>query len=176
MRDDPDLPLILRIAAGDREALETLYSRHGLWLLNVLISRCADRASAEDALQEVMVAVWQGAGKFRGDSQVTTWLYGIAQRQSLHSFRPTTASWDERLPGEDGDFASDAILRDRLREALSRLPPAEQEALELVYYRELSLAEAAQHSRIPLNTLKSRLIRARKRLRQWLKKEMNDAP
>lgn len=174
MRDDPDLPLIRSIAHGDRDALDALYRRHGLWLLNVLIGWTGDRAAAEDALQNVMVAVWQGARGFRGESQVTTWLYGIAQRQARRTrYRPTQAL-TESVYGENGGDSLDGILKSRVREAITTLPVAEQEALELVYYRALTISQAADQLGIPANTLKSRLIRARKRLRHLLRREVFD--
>ena len=73
-----DLMLIQAMAKGDTYALEELYSRYGLYLLNYISGRVSDRVSAEEILQNVMLAVWKAASKFRGESQVRTWL--IASR------------------------------------------------------------------------------------------------
>jgi RNA polymerase sigma factor (sigma-70 family) len=160
-----DAELVKAIATGDAGALNALYARHGLALLNLLIGELRDRTQAEEALQNVMLAVWQGAASFRGDSQVRTWLIAIAKRQAGRMLRgqPQLSELNEETlsaPPEEGHSA--------LVEALAHLPYEQQEALEMVYYRGLTIHEAATHLQIPPNTLKSRLHRARAALRKLL--------
>lgn len=171
METDPDLPLLRQIATGDHDALETLYQRHGLKLLNFLIGWLGDRTTAEDALQNTMLAVWQGAKAFRAESLVKTWLFAIARRQAekVRHHLPISTLLEEKLTQPDESSRSDdPISAHTLQMALRRLSTVEKEALELVYYREMTITEAAAHLRIPPNTLKSRLIRARTNLRRWL--------
>jgi RNA polymerase sigma factor (sigma-70 family) len=85
--DNPDLALMQAIASGDSVALRLLYEKHGLHLLNYLIARLDNRSLAEEVLQDVMLAVWQGAGRFCGRSQVRTWLFAIARRQAAKAIR-----------------------------------------------------------------------------------------
>ena len=79
--DDPQL--VQAIGRGDTLALEELYRRHGLALLSYLIGQVGDAALAEEILQDVMLAVWQGSAAFRGESRVTTWLLAIARRRAI---------------------------------------------------------------------------------------------
>jgi RNA polymerase sigma-70 factor, ECF subfamily len=67
---DPDLRLVHAMAAGDTQALETLYARHGRSILAYLIGQLNDRQLAEEILQDVMLAAWRGAESFRGESKV----------------------------------------------------------------------------------------------------------
>jgi len=91
---DPDLSLIEGIAAGRREALGLLYQRHAAALFRFIVQRLAgDAPLAEEVLQDVMLAVWQGAAGFRGDSRLLTWLFGIAHRQAASGRDSCGASW-----------------------------------------------------------------------------------
>lgn len=174
---DPDQGLIAAMASGDVAALHELYARHGMALLNLLIHEVGERNLAEEVLQDVMMAAWQGAGRFRGESQVRTWLVAIAKRQAsktrercrlpehtpLNDDRPDPA--DQTNPAAAFD---QAVEQDALRQAIRQLPLEQQEALELVFFRGMSGSDAASQLGVPLNTLKSRLHRARQTLRQLL--------
>lgn len=172
-RDDPDLTLVRRIAGGDKNALAELYTRHGLHVLNYLIRLLQDRHTAEEVLQNVMLAVWQQAGGFRGEGKARSWIFAIARRQAFKAQRGQVKALelDETLiaGGSDPQYAVEHKHQiETLRRAIHQLPVYEQQVLELVYYRGLSLAEAAGQLDIPVNTVKSRLHRARARLREHL--------
>ncbi len=174
---DPDRGLIEAMALGDVGALQDLYARHGLALLNLLIHELGERHMAEEVLQDVMMVAWQGAARFRGESQVRTWLIAIAKRQAskarerrrlpqhmpLDNDHPDTA--EQTNPAAAFDHAAE---QDALQQAIRQLPLEQQEALELVFFRGLSGPDAANQLGVPLNTLKSRLHRARQALRQLL--------
>ena len=176
---DPDRPLIDAVAVGDAAALDTLYQRHGLHLLNYLIGQLEDRALAEEVLQAVMLVVWENAASFRGDSLVRTWLFGIARRQGLKAMRKRQTRQKrhvdtplDAVPAVAGGSVS-AVVEQRLREAalaeaIADLPEDQQEALEMVFFRGLTINEAAVQLRINPNTLKSRLHRAKANLRRLL--------
>ena len=86
-QDDPegviveDTELIAAVAAGDRDALASLYERHAPWLQIRLRRRCGDDDLVAEALQETFVAAWRGAGQWRGDGAAGAWLWGIAVRR-----------------------------------------------------------------------------------------------
>ena len=83
-----DRTLVAAVAAGDQRALETLYQRHGSACFGYLLRRLdGDRPAAEDLLQDLMLAAWRGAAAFRGDSEVRTWLLGIAHHLWLQELR-----------------------------------------------------------------------------------------
>ena len=178
LTQDADLPLVHAIADGDTAALNELYTRHGLSLFRYLTSRLDDRQLAEEVLQDVMLAVWQGAARFREESTVLTWLFAITQRQLFKAYRrrpSLTLPLDEPLLEGSSNPLHLRLERmartEALEDAIGQLSCIQRQAIELVFYYGLSGQEAADHLQIPLNTLKSHLFRARTRLRNLLEKE-----
>ena len=161
-------------------ALETLYARYGLKVLHYLIGQLDDRALAEEVLQDVMLIAWQSAARFRADSSVSTWLIAIARYRALKLRRR------RNLPGiplDESTGALDPALldliehdgdRQALRIALRTLPIEQRETLELVFYHELTGAEAACLLGVAPGTIKSRLHRALITLRRVLRSEEID--
>jgi len=163
------------MAQGDIYALDELYARHGRYLLNFLIGQLGgDALHAEEVLQNVMLAAWKGAGNFRGESKVRTWLLAIARNQAINARRGKRfdqTELDEALADTStGPF--EALLRDDmradLRQALLQLPQEQRETLELVFFHHMSGAEAAHILGVSEGTIKSRLQRAKETLRRLL--------
>ena len=172
--NDADLALLRRIADREEAALEALYQRYGPELLSALTLMLYDQAAAEDALQVVMLTVWRKASTFRGESAVATWLHAIARRQAMSANRKVSHTLpipDENVLMADAPDENDPSDHEALRAALSRLPNIERRAIDLIYAQELTIAQAADRLGIPVNTVKSRLSRARQALRRWLKHE-----
>jgi RNA polymerase sigma-70 factor (ECF subfamily) len=168
--DDYDHHLMRAIAGGDVQAMDTLYERHGLGVLNYLVGQLGDRQHAEEVLQDVMLAVWKGAVHFRGDSQVRTWLLGIARHRALNARqrrRPPPMPLDEELHAETADI----VDLDDLTRGLKQLPADQRETLELIFYHGLTGQEAADIMGVSPGTVKSRLHRAKSALRDFLRKE-----
>jgi RNA polymerase sigma-70 factor (ECF subfamily) len=172
---DPDGGLVAAMARGETWALDDLYARHGRRLLAYLAGLLDDRQLAEEVLQDVMLAAWRGAADFRGESRVTTWLLAIARRQALGARRrrrTTVVPLDEDAPKDDsGVFKriERQASQDAVRAALGQLPADQRETLELIFYHELSGAEAAGVLGVPEGTVKSRLSRAKTTLRRLLR-------
>jgi RNA polymerase sigma-70 factor (ECF subfamily) len=175
---DPDYALIRAIAQGDGFAMDELYTRHGPGLLTYLSSRLGNRQWAEEVLQEVMFAVWQSAGRFRGESRVYTWMIIIARNRAINAFQRDKSLSDKPLEDETGaipaqiDTDIELLAQlDELRIAVSQLPDEQRETLELVFIHGLSNHETAAVLNIPSGTVKSRLFRAKARLREWLEEK-----
>ena len=170
---DEDGLVLERVAAGERAALEEVYARFGGALFRYLSTLASDRRVAEEILQDTLVAVWRGAGSYRGRSSVRTWLFGIARRQAHNTLRrrgPQLAQEDEihsRPALEPGP--EEALLADARREELAglvvRLSPVHREVLALFFFHELSYEETARVLEVPVGTVKSRLSNAKKALR-----------
>ena len=170
---DEDGLVLERVAAGERAALEEVYARFGGALFRYLSTLASDRRVAEEILQDTLVAVWRGAGSYRGRSSVRTWLFGIARRQAHNTLRrrgPQLAPEDEihsRPALEPGP--EEALLADARREELAglvvRLSPVHREVLALFFFHELSYEETARVLEVPVGTVKSRLSNAKKALR-----------
>lgn len=171
---DPDLPLIQAVARGDGRALNELYTRHGANVLNYLRTYLDDRQVAEEVLQDVMMAVWNHAGSFRGESKVRTWMLTIARNRAINAGRrytPRMVELDENLHAGDNSPMEHAELKtqaEALRQAIHQLPKFHQEILILVFYQGLSGQEVAEVLGVSVGTVKSRLHRAKDMLRKVL--------
>lgn len=170
---EPDKDLLRRITEGDEDALRSLYSAYGQRMYAYALRLTDDPTSADEALQESLVAVWQGAGRFRGEGRVIAWLLGIVHHKAMNLLRrkPTTSLDDESLtalPDREPEPEHQAIAADqqrRLRNGLNHLSLEHRTVLELVFYQGLNLEEAAEVTGCPVGTIKSRLNYAKTSLR-----------
>jgi RNA polymerase sigma-70 factor (ECF subfamily) len=171
-----DRVLLDQVAAGDEAALAALWARHGRKLYTYLVHMVGDPAVAEELLQEVWIAAWQGAGRFRGRAEVRTWLYRIAHYRAVSWLRRARAllvSLDAspELPADD-DPPADAQAHWRqalVRRALDCLSPKHRAVLELTFYHGFSYQEIAAIVGCPVGTVKSRMNHARRCLQAALK-------
>jgi RNA polymerase sigma-70 factor (ECF subfamily) len=173
---DTDAGLLRRVAHGDQQALAELYRRHGRIVLAQINLVTGDRAISEEILQDTMLAAWRGAGSFRGDSSVRSWLIAIARRQARdrrRRHRMHTVG-DEALDGQpSGTPGPEHVALDRaevaeVAAAIRELVPPHREVLGLVFGAGLSLREVAGVLDIPVGTVKSRLAAARTALSRSL--------
>jgi RNA polymerase sigma-70 factor, ECF subfamily len=171
-----DAELVRAVAAGDRTALAALYQRHGQVLLAQLALLTGDRMLSEELLQDTMLAAWQRANSFRGESKVRTWLIAIARRQARDRMRRRRlASVDDTQltqspaaePGPEQLVLGRAEAR-AVADAIADLGPAHREVLGLVFGTGLTMAEAAGILELPLSTVKTRLYAARAALTHML--------
>jgi len=162
-----DAALLRSVAAGDAAALRTLYERHAGALFGYLYRLAGDRMTAEEILQDTMLAVWRSAAYFEGRSKVTTWLFGVARRQAHNRLRgrpgPEPAAAFEAVdPGAGPDeLAIAAAGGTPVAMAVDRLPAHHRDVIALVFVAGLPLADAAAVLEIPVGTVKSRLHHAR---------------
>lgn len=173
--------LISAVASGDRQAFERLYRGYENRLHQYLCILLRDEAIAEEVAVEVMVAVWTGAKTFRGGSLVSTWIFGIARHKALDALRRVTRADQRSVPLDalleqadlqDGPAvaAEQESLARITQRALAALSSAHQEAIRLAYYEELTYEEMAGVIGCPVNTVKSRLFKARRQLKRSLER------
>lgn len=164
-----DMAILQEVAHGDQEALAELYRRFSSMLFGFLISLIHDPAAAEDLLQEVFLAVWTGAGRFRGASSVKTWMFNIAYKRSVSWLRKRRdlpiPEVDELLvePGVEGTALTN-IQNQAIRRALGCLPAEHRAVLELVFFYDCAYKEIAEIMDCPVGTVKSRMSHARREL------------
>jgi RNA polymerase sigma-70 factor (ECF subfamily) len=171
-----DETLIQRIAAGNKLAMQVLYTRHHVRVFRFAVRIVHDDALAEDVVNEVFLKVWRKAGTFAGRSQVSTWLLAITRHKAWEvARRRSTDRLDDQAYKAVADASDDPETRTYkkqqgalLFDCLSDLPPQQREIIDLVYYHEKSIDEAAAILRVPRNTVKTRMFYARKRLAQLL--------
>ena len=176
-KDDPsDAELLSRHVAGDRDAFGVLFGRHRDRLWAVAVRTLGDPEEAADAVQDAVIAAFQRADSFRGESAVTTWLHRIVVNAALdrmrrRAARPAAACQDENAldalanagqPATDPSGSSDTAID--VRAALQQLVPEQQAALVLVDMLGYPVADAAQALGVSQGTVKSRAARGRARL------------
>jgi RNA polymerase sigma-70 factor (ECF subfamily) len=169
-----ELRLLERVAQGDRQAFLELYVGYHRRLARFLTRLTHGYPIAEEIINDTMYVVWRKAAEFRGQSQVSTWIMGIAYRRALKALkRESSASHVPTPPGEDNSPAVDDTQRtDELHEwigrALEQLPAEQRMVVELTYYVGLSCQEIAVIMECPVNTVKTRMFHARRKLRTAL--------
>lgn len=172
-----DLELVALAKGGDAAAFERLVLQYQDRLVNALTHHLADVEAAREIAQEALLKAYLRLGEFRGDSQFYTWLFAIARNAAMSLSRAARArvrgvSLEEApVPSSPDDPVRRAMSRDTERlvhEALQRL---DEEARWLVVLRDIDgrdYTEIAGTLGLPLGTVKSRLHRARMRLRELL--------
>jgi RNA polymerase sigma-70 factor (ECF subfamily) len=165
--------LIAKIADGDRKAFEELYYLYHRRLARFLTRLTRRYDLAEEVVNDTFWVVWRKAGTFRGDSQPSTWILGIAYRKARNAFRATARLAEknlqvEQLPLTDETPADTEELRDWLGRALAELPVEQRLAVELCYELGHSCEEIATIMDCPVNTVKTRLFHARAKLQRLL--------
>lgn len=172
MSSDPDdRRLLAAVAGGDREALRALYDRHAPWLTLRLARRCADSDAVDDALQDAFVAVWRSAARYDGRGDVAAWIWGIAVRRLIDVLRSRPRR-EASLPyREDSEPSVEETVLERLETgdaagALARLSPELRAAVQATVLDGLTTSEAARLLGVPQGTVKTRVMRARRQLRE----------
>lgn len=168
--NERELRLLSRVALQDHDAFKELYVIYHR-RLSRFISRLTSRHElAEEIINDTMWTVWKKAAGFRAASQVSTWILGIAYRQALMTFRRANAHpvVDEPI-GRDAAVAEDsqqlAETREWLDQALAQLPLEQRMVIELTYFLGHSCEEIAAIMNCPVNTVKTRMFYARRKLK-----------
>jgi RNA polymerase sigma-70 factor (ECF subfamily) len=168
-----DRQLLAAVAEGDRSALADLFGRHAPWLLMRLSRRCTDRDVVEEAVQDTFVAVWRNARSYSGRGEIAAWIWGIGIRRLIDSLRRSRNV--KPLPQAQPDIvisAEDQVLLGvefgDLAGALNRLSPELRAVVQATIIDGLTTKEAAALLGIPIGTVKTRMMRARARLREEL--------
>jgi RNA polymerase sigma-70 factor (ECF subfamily) len=177
-----DVQLLRRIGQGDEDAMAAFYREHGRIVLSQVLLVAGDRVLAEEIVQDTMLAVWRGAGSFRGESSVRSWVIAIARRQTRDRLRgrrlrvvDDTYLADQPSPGPGPEvMALDRAELAEVKGAIRELATSHREVLGLVFGTGLSLPEVAGVLEIPVGTVKSRLTAARTALSRVLDEKGQD--
>ena len=157
-----DEALMLDFQRGSRPAFEELFARYHERLYGFFRRRLGNGEAADDLTQEAFLAVIRATSRYEPRALVRTYLYGIA-------FKLLAAERRNRARGTPPDpgliAVGDSDERLWVRQALDRLDTNDREILMLRKYEQLSYAEIAELLRLPLNTVRSRLFRARMELK-----------
>lgn len=167
--------IAVRCQIGERDAFDQLIARwhQPIWTYARRVAGSSD--AADDVVQDVWMRVVRGLPRLRDAARIRAWIFGIARRTLMDRLRrqyaePGVSSIDvERLPAvDDGELVADLA---HMSEQLAGLPVIERDVLALFYLEELSMSEMSDVLGVPIGTIKSRLHRARRMLRDQMNAE-----
>lgn len=182
---DDEGSLVAAAKAGDIDAFETLVGRYERKIFRLAQNITQNKEDAEDVMQEAFLKSYQHLGEFQGNSRFYTWLVRIAVNQALMKLRkrrPNQVSLDEEIETGDDSFFRDVEdwgpspaerfeqtqLHEILNSAISELDPSFRIVFQLRDIEEMSTEETADVLHLSVPAVKSRLLRARLKLRQKL--------
>lgn len=166
-----DENLMVAVSQGDEIALATLHQRHASHLKAIILRVIHDDGLADDLVQEVFLEIWRLADRYSPEKGLALgWIITLTRRRAIDKLRKLQAYGraEERLQKEvqqapemtrhdvEGDLAAHD-LREVILKIISTLPPAQQQAVDLAFYRGMSQREIAAYTHIPLGTIKTRL-------------------
>ena len=173
--------LLARVAAGDLQAFERLYRLYQPRLSRFLTTLLRRPQLIEEVLDDTMMVVWQSADRFRGSSKLSTWIFAIAYRKA-HKAR---LRWPDPIeePEQDMRVSEDPApddelhhqkLHDSLMRAMDQLSADHRAVVDLTYFHGLGYREIAEIVDCPVDTVKTRMFHARRRLKQAIGGNLSD--
>jgi RNA polymerase sigma-70 factor (ECF subfamily) len=177
-KDDADLARRLR--ARDPHVMPKLYDRYGRLAYSLIYRVVRDTGVAEDLVQETFLRVWNRAQSFDAErGALGPWILTVARNRAIDHLRSTEGRMAAGAleldraghPAMFIDFEDRALTLDRarrLKDAFTKLTPAQREVIELAYYEGLSQTEMAERLKQPLGTVKTWVRSALKVLREQL--------
>ena len=166
--------LLAQVAAGNRQAFERLYRGYFHRLTRFLGRMTHSAPLIEEIINDTMLVVWRRAGSYNGSSKVSTWVFGIA----WHKAKKALSMADEPVEADDDAHAGEhpspeqhvqaEQLARRLADAVGCLPWPQRMAVVLTYFHGMEYAEIAAIAECPVNTVKTRMFHARRRLKELL--------
>lgn len=170
------------IANGNEGAMHEFFSGFSQTVYAFAMSRLKNAADASDVLNDVMLQVWNHAGRFESRSKVKTWLLGIANHKVLDVFRKRGQMQFEEIDEQIADESTDigALEISMLQEAKSiqrcmdKLSENHRQVVHLAFFEDLPYPEIADILNCPTGTVKTRMMHAKNNLRRCLEILMID--
>jgi len=184
VRNVNDQDLLQRIAAGERDAFEELYGAYSSRLFGFALRVTRNPELVDEVVNDTLLAVWRSAGRFDGRSKPSTWIFGIAYRKALRALaarrrvEPGAELPENRV---DDRPRADVVVERReslalVGRALRGLPVEQRAVVELTFLHGLSYPAISEIIGCPVNTVKTRMFHARRRLRDALDKAGLERP
>jgi RNA polymerase sigma-70 factor (ECF subfamily) len=182
---DVDAEQVALAQGGNLEAFEELVRRHSQLIYRTLAAILGNPADAQDAMQDTLLSAFKHLGGFQGRSKFSTWLVSIARNSALQRLRrgKPMESLDEGECGDDGNFRprqvrawqddpeechSKSEMRQLVERGILALPARYRVVVMLRDIQQLSTDEVAQQLGLSVPAVKTRLLRGRLMLREWL--------
>jgi RNA polymerase sigma-70 factor (ECF subfamily) len=162
-------------APAGRDAADALYRAYHPRLTRFLDRMLRRPPLVEEVLDDTMLVVWRGAQRYNGTSKVSTWIFAIAYRTALKALRRLDEAVEDAAddvhaslePGPEQRL-DERQVREQLRKALGALPAPQRAVVELTYYHGIAYREIAAIVDCPVDTVKTRMFHARRRLKALL--------
>ncbi|MGH8855394.1 MAG: RNA polymerase sigma factor [Telluria sp.] len=179
--DACDARLISQVAGGDRHAFEVLYRSYFPRLTRFLNGMTRNVQLIEEIVNDTMLVIWQKADSFDGSCKPSTWIFAIAYRKARKAIR----GLDEPVEADPDLVAGDAAgepehelclhrLQQSVGAALEHLPAVQRAVVQLTYHNDMGYADIADVMDCPVNTIKTRMFHARRRLKELLAGQMEE--
>lgn len=173
---DAEEPVIDAIRGGDRYAFDELVRRQGRWVRGVVFGVLGRRDCVDDVTQQVWTAVWQRIGELRDPKSWRSWLYRMARNSAVDAGRDLTRRRKQSTPLGDRDVpiggTSSISYGDeqqgRVFNAVQGLPAIYREPFVLRHLNDWSYRQIADVMGLPIDSVETRLVRARRLLREAL--------
>jgi RNA polymerase sigma-70 factor (ECF subfamily) len=183
-RRSEDERLVHKIRQGDQKAFEAIYDQY-VDLVFSISARMLGRAEAEEVTQEVFLTLWQKADQFeKSRGSFIGWLTRMARNRSIDRLRKRQRQDDKLIRDQSFDVdilsgdqletdaaAHQEIRAEKMREALTTIPPEQREVIMLAYFKGMTQSQISRHLDIPLGTVKKRVSLGLKKLKVVLKEE-----
>ena len=176
--EERDCVVLARLAAGDDDALKEVYDRYAPLVFGVAKRVVANRALAEDVVQEVFTALWRNPERFDPQRGSLRAYLGVqAHRRAVDVVRSDTRRrareehcelMQPRFEGRASDKMDAVTVAEVVRQAIARLPEGQRQAVELAYWSGRPQREVADVLGVPEGTVKSRMRLAQAKLAEWL--------
>ncbi len=180
-KEEPDQAIVLAIQQGDRTALEVLYDRYSGLVYKLALRILASPEAAADLTQEIFLAFWNKPEKYQADrASIGLFLSVMTRSQALNRLRSNQSQQSlvqrfgqAEMPDlGDNPNLDHAVLEElsqRVKSALTQIPAAQRQMLEMAYYDGFSQSDITEKTGIPLGTVKSRSRQGLLKLRELLK-------
>lgn len=173
--DESDRALVQRVAARDARAFESLYRQYRRRLGRFVGRLTHKHELVDEILDDTMLVVWSKAAQYNGSCRVSTWIFSIGYREALRALqrerRASRSPAEEELSNSVASAEMSVIAWEahaRLRSLIGQLSVEQRAVVELTYFHDCGYHEIASIIGCPLNTVKTRMYHARRRLRALL--------
>jgi RNA polymerase sigma-70 factor (ECF subfamily) len=177
---DADLPLVEALMRGEPQALGDIVRRHERWVRGVVFGMTGRNDLVDDVVQQVWTTVWRQIGTLRDPASWRAWLYKLVRRATIDAGKRRRRQ-QRREVTTDGELLAEAPRMDRpdqelianeqkerLLQAIRSLPAIYREPFVLKHLEDWSYAEIGEVLSLPVDTVETRLVRARRMLREML--------
>ena len=174
---DEERALLAAVGRRDRSAFSTLYRSYQPRLYGYLRRMVSNPVLIDEIVDDVMFVVWTDARKFRGKSAVSSWIFGIAYRRALSALRKEGRFQAPlvREPERASTATAPSADRELINAGLAELSADHRQVIELTYFCGFSYHEIAEIAGCPVNTVKTRMYHARRRLKVLLPRLAGEA-